>query len=57
VDGGRLDDHTAILDELFNVCARIGVADLSLFCRIKPDFSFANAGDAGGETLLRTEVD
>lgn len=57
VDGGRLDDHTAILDELLDVCTRVGVADLSLLSGIEPDFAFANAGDAGGEALLRTEID
>jgi hypothetical protein len=57
VDGGGFDDHTAVLDELLDVCARVGVADLSLLSGIEPDFAFANAGDAGGETLLRTEVD
>jgi hypothetical protein len=25
VDDGRLDDNSAVLDELFNVCARVGI--------------------------------
>lgn len=57
VHSGGLDDHTAILDEFLDMCTRVGVADLSLLSRIEPDFAFADAGDAGGEAFLRTEVD
>ena len=55
-DGG-LDNDMAILDELSDVFAWVGIADLSLFGGVKPDFALANAGDAGGEALLRTEID
>jgi len=57
VHSGGFDDHTAILDKFLDVCARVGVADFSLLSGIEPDFAFANAGDAGGEAFLRTEID
>jgi len=57
VDGGGFNDHTAILDELFDVRTRVGIADLSLLSRIEPDFAFADASDGGGETFLRAEID
>ena len=57
VDSGRLDDNSAILDELLDVSARVGVANLSLLGGIEPDFTLADARDGCGEPLLRTEVD
>lgn len=52
VDGGGLDNDAAVLDELLDMSARVRVANLRLLSGIEPDFSFANAGDAGGEALL-----
>lgn len=56
VDSGGFDDHSTILDELLDVCTGVGVADLSLFSGIEPDFAFADAGDAGGQAFLGTEI-
>jgi len=56
VDGGGLDDDTAIFNELLDVGAGVGVSDLSLFGGVEPDFSFADARDAGGKALLRPEI-
>lgn len=52
VDGGGLDDDTPILDELLDVGAGVGVSNLGLLSGIEPDFSFADACDAGSEALL-----
>ena len=57
VDGGWLDDDASVLDELLDVGARVGIANLRLLNRVKPDFALADAGDGRGEPLLRTEVD
>lgn len=57
VDGGGLDDDAAILDELLNVSARVGVANLRLLGGVEPDFALTDAGDGRGEALLRPEVD
>lgn len=52
VDGGGLDDDTAVLDELLHVGSRVGVANLGLLSGVEPDFSLANASDARGEAFL-----
>ena len=57
MDGGGLDDDTAVLDEFLDVRARVGVADLSLLVGVEPDFSLADASDGCGKALLRPEVD
>lgn len=57
VDGGGLDDHAAVLDELLDVCARVGVANFGLLSGVEPDFALTDARDGGGEPLLRTEID
>lgn len=57
VHSGRLDDNLAFLDELFNVRARVGVADFALLGGVEPDFAFADACDGGGEPFLRAKVD
>ena len=57
VDGGGLDDNAPILDELLDVRAGVGVADLRLLVGVEPDFALADAGDGRGEPLLRTEID
>ncbi len=57
VHSGRLDDNLAFLDELFNVRARVGVADFALLGGVEPDFAFADACDGGGEPFLGAKVD
>ena len=57
VDGGGLDNDTAVLNELLDMSAGVGVADLSLLVGVKPDFSLADASDGCGKALLRPEVD
>lgn len=52
VNGGGLDDNAAVLDELLDVGTGVRVTNLGLLSGVEPDFSFANAGDAGGEALL-----
>jgi hypothetical protein len=51
-----LDDNAPIFDELLDVRARVGVADLSLLGRVEPDLALADARDGRGEPLLLTEV-
>jgi len=53
VDCGWFDDNTAVLDEFLYVGARVGIPDLCLLSRVKPDFAFSNASNAGGEAFLR----
>ena len=57
VDDRRLDDNASILDELLDVRARVGVANLRLLSGVEPDFALTDAGDGRGEPLLRTEID
>ena len=57
VDGGGLDDHAAVLDELLDVCARVGIPDFGLLSGVEPDFALTDARDGGGEPLLRTKID
>lgn len=45
VDDGRLRDDVTILEELLNVLAGVGIADLSLLSGVEPDFALADAGD------------
>ena len=54
---GWLDDYSPILDELLDVGARVGVANLRLLSGVEPDFALTDAGDGRGEPLLRTEID
>ena len=56
MDGGGLDDNSAVLDELLYVRARVRVADLCLLSRIQPNFALADACDRRGEPLLRAQV-
>ena len=53
---GFLDDE-AIGQHLADGLAGVGVGDFGDFVRVEPDFAFAAAGDAGGQALLRAEVD
>ena len=57
VDGGGLDDDTAVLDELLYVRAGVGIPDFRLFIWVEPDFSLADPCDGCGEPLLRAKVD
>lgn len=52
MDSGRLDDNSTVLDEFLNVCAGVGVANLSLLGRVEPDFALANTRNAGCKALL-----
>ena len=49
MDGGGLDDNTVVFDELLDMCARVGIPDLSLLTRVDPNFALADAGDDGAE--------
>lgn len=53
---GLLDD-LSIFNELSNVGARVGVANVVLLGRVAPDLSLANTENRSGQTLLTTEVD
>ena len=57
VDGLWFDDNPSVLDQLADICARVGVADFVLLRRVEPDLALANARDGGGEALLRAEID
>ena len=57
VDGGGFDDDAAVLDELLDVRARVGVADFGLLVGVEPDFALADARDGCGEPLLGAKVD
>jgi len=57
VDNGGLDNNTTLLDELLHMGTRVGVGDLGLLSGIEPDFALSDAGDAGGETFLRSKID
>lgn len=52
MDGCGFDDDTAILNELLDVGAGVGVANLSLLGGVEPDFAFTDACDARGEAFL-----
>ena len=57
VDGRLLDDDAVVFDELLDVRARVGVADLRLLSGVEPDLALADASDGRGEALLGAEVD
>ena len=52
VHGGGLDDDAPVLDQLLDVDARVGIADLGLLSGVEPDYALADACDARGEALL-----
>lgn len=56
VDDGLLCEDVAILEELLDVLAGVGVADLGLLVGVEPDFALADASDGGGEPLLGAKV-
>ena len=45
-------NDATVFDEFLDMGARVGVPDLGLFGRVKPDFAFSNASNAGGEAFL-----
>ena len=53
VNDGGLDDDTALLDEFLHMRTRVGVGDLCLLSRIKPDFALADTGDGCSKPFLR----
>lgn len=57
VDSSRLDNNARVLDQLLDVCPRIGIANLRLLGGVEPDFTLADTGDRGGEPLLGAKVD
>ena len=52
VDGVGLDDDAAVLDELLDMGAGVGVPNLSLLSGVQPDFTLADASNRCGEPLL-----
>jgi len=56
VDGGGLDDNATVFDQLLDVCARVGIANLRLFSGVQPDFALAYASDGGSKSFLRAEI-
>lgn len=57
VDSSRLDNNARVLDQLLDVCPRVGIANLRLLGGVEPDFTLADTGDRGGEPLLGAKVD
>jgi hypothetical protein len=57
VDGGGFDNDTAILNKFLDMSTGVGISDLGLFSGVEPDFSLADACDAGGKAFLRPEID
>jgi len=57
VHGDGLADDEAILDELADGLARVGVGNLAGLVRVEPDLALAAADNGGRKALLRAEVD
>lgn len=57
VDICLLGKDVTVLEELLDVGAGVGIADLGLLVGVEPDFALADASDGGGEPLLRAKVD
>ena len=57
VHGDGLADDKAILDELADGLAGVGVGDLAHFVRVEPDLALSAADNGRREALLRAEVD
>lgn len=53
VNDGGFDDDTALLYELSDVCARVGIANLGLFSGVEPNLVFADTSDGSSKPLLR----
>jgi hypothetical protein len=57
VHGNGLADDQAILDQLADGLAGVGVGDLADLVGVEPDLVLAAADDRGGQALLGTQVD
>ena len=57
VHGDRLADDEAILNELADGLARVGVGNLAGLVGVEPDLALAAADNGGRKALLRAEVD
>lgn len=57
VHGDGLADDEAILNELADGLAGVGVGDLADFIRVEPDLALSAADNGRREALLRAEVD
>jgi hypothetical protein len=57
VHGDGLADDEAILDELADGLARVGVGNLAGLVGVEPDLALAAADHGGRKALLRAEVD
>lgn len=57
VHGDGLLDDQAILDELADGLAGVGVGDLADLVGVEPDLVLAAANDRGGQALLSSQVD
>jgi hypothetical protein len=57
VHGDRLLDDKAILDELSDGLAGVGVGDFTCLIGIKPDLALSAAYDRGRKALLGGEID
>jgi hypothetical protein len=57
VHGDGLADNEAILDELADGLAGVGVGNLAGLVGVKPDLALSAADNGCGEALLRAEVD
>ena len=55
--GNGLADDEAIIDELANRLAGVGVGDLVHFVGVEPDLALAAADDRRGKALLSSQVD
>jgi hypothetical protein len=57
VHGDGLADDEAILDELADGLAGVGVGDFAGLVGVEPDLALSAADHGGRKALLRTEVD
>lgn len=57
VHGDGLADDEAILNELADGLAGVGVGDLAHFVRVEPDLALSAANNGRRKALLRAEID
>jgi hypothetical protein len=57
VHGNGLADNEAIVDELADGLAGVGVGDFVYFVRVEPDLALSAADNGRRKALLRAEVD
>lgn len=55
--GDGLSDNQAILDQLADRLAGVGIGDFSGFIGIEPDLALTAACDGGSQTFLSFEID